>query len=45
VRRYLTRHQEIELLRSAVTIAHARTADQVPSVVYGEYVPDDIIGW
>lgn len=45
VRRYLARHQEIELARSGVTIAHARTDYHLPSVNYGEYVPDDVIGW
>ena len=45
VRSYLTRQPGLELLRSSVTVAHAHTEEQVPKVVYGEYVPDDVIGW
>jgi hypothetical protein len=45
VSRHLTQHRELELLRSGVTIAHARTDYHLPRVVHGEYVPDDLIGW
>jgi hypothetical protein len=36
VRRYLARHPELELARCGVTIAHARTDYDRPSVRYGE---------
>jgi hypothetical protein len=45
VSRYLARHPELELTRSGVTIAHARTDYHLPSVTYGQEVSDDHIGW
>ena len=45
VRRYLTRHPDIELSRSGVSIANGRSSYHLPSVGYGEYPPDDTIRW